>query len=99
VQEQDKNVLFEIIQGNKTTKCGIVWNYVELCAYFRHLVILLEIEHHNIRLNLVRRVYNCSMLSQWMPRGVLFFPVQKCDLVTNRLLNRYVELCGIVWNI
>ncbi len=28
-QEQGKNVMFEIIQGNKTTRCGIVWNYVE----------------------------------------------------------------------
>ncbi len=29
VQEQDKKVIFEIIQENKTTRCGIVWNYVE----------------------------------------------------------------------
>ena len=29
VQEQDKNVLFEIIQENKTTTSGIMWNYVE----------------------------------------------------------------------
>jgi hypothetical protein len=29
VQEQDKNVLFEIIQENRTTASGIMWNYVE----------------------------------------------------------------------
>ena len=29
VQEQDKNVLLDIIQGTKTNRCGIMWNYVE----------------------------------------------------------------------
>jgi hypothetical protein len=40
VQEQDKNVLFEMIQENKTTASGIMWNYVELCGIWSLVLTL-----------------------------------------------------------
>ncbi len=73
-----------------------MWNCVELCGIMSLVLILRDSSRNSksqVRLNLVRRVYNCRMLSQWMPSGeIIYFPVQECDLATNYLQNRYVKL-------